>query len=50
MAYEIREHASITAVNSSSSDMLTIKIIRTIDNAVMFEGEAEPGKMIEFSL
>ena len=50
MAYEIREHASITAGNSSSSDMLTIKIIRTIDNAVMFEGEAEPGKMIEFSL
>lgn len=50
MAYEVREHASITAGNSSSSDMLTIKIIRTIDNAVMFEGEAEPGKKIEVSL
>jgi len=50
VAYEIREHASLTAVNSSSTDVLTIKIIRTIDNAVMFEGEAEPGKKIEVSL
>lgn len=50
MAYEIREHASITAANSSSSDILTIKIIRTIDKAVMFKGEAEPGKKIEVSL
>jgi len=50
MAYEIREHASITAVNSSSTDVLTIKIIITIDNALIFDGEAEPGKKIEVSL
>lgn len=29
MGYEIREHASLTAVNSSSTDVITIKIIES---------------------